>query len=405
MILYCWKIKKLSAKIAFKEGMNMKPTLHVLSLSRRAGLEVMFLNFIKYMKKVNPEYIKFQYVLAINISDYFKTELKSLGVKIFEYQKYNKFDLPIKVGMKIIKTYDIEVIYGQNFVGNTIACLLGCFNKNIKVICHEHGTAWNAKWILALITYFWTRKADIIICNSKAAAFLLNRRFNVNSQKLKVIYNGVPIRPKIKANNDYKKLLFVGRLDTVKSPHTLIYMMKEIVKRDREIKLDILGDGKYLNELINLTDQLQLNSNIKFYGNVKNVDEFMAKSTLLILPSLRETLGNVIIEAAFQGKPAIASKIDGIPEVIVDGVTGVLIKPEEKLYKKTPVYKVVDLEKQRLVKPLSPSPLKLADAVMRLIKDPDKVNIMGEMAYRRVIQKFSMDKYYCKIINVLYNHF
>src|SRR5699024_5566622 len=334
----------------------MKRTLHIMSLSRRAGLEVMFLNYLKYMKETNPEYIDHQYILVINISDYFKRELNKIGVRVYESKKRNKLDRsPIKLGRKIIKENNIDILYGQNFIGNTIASILSLNNRKLKVVCHEHGTSWSVKGVTSFLTFFWVNKADVIICNSKAAAILMRKRFKVNEDKLKVIYNGVNKGTKENLEKSKKELLFVGRLDVVKSPHTLLYMMSDLVKRDDEIVLEILKEGPYEDELKKMTRDLNLSSNVTFRGNVENVNEYMAKATLLILPSIREALGNVIIEAAFQETPTIATRVDGIPEVIKNGETGILITPKDKIYNHPPVQQVVNIETEQLQKPLSPS--------------------------------------------------
>lgn len=177
----------------------MKKTLHIMSLSRNAGLEIMFLNYLKYMKQKNPEYISFQYVLGLNISDYFKKELNKLGVNVYNCKKTSKFDIsPIKLANQIIKKENIEIIYGQNFIGNVIASFIKIRHKELKLICHEHGTSWNVKNVTSLLTKLWISKADIIIGNSKAAGILLKNRFKAPENKIKIIYNGVPKQDLIK---------------------------------------------------------------------------------------------------------------------------------------------------------------------------------------------------------------
>jgi len=380
----------------------MKHILHIMSLSRRAGLEVMFLNYLKFMKKNNPEIISYQHVLGINMSNYFRKELIRLGVNVYECKKQGKLDIsPIKLANQIIKQKDIKIIYGQNFIGNTIASILSIKYRNARIVCHEHGTSWNTKGFTYFITRLWIKKSDVIICNSKAAAILLKKRFMANEGKLKIIYNGVPKRPKKNIHKEKKKLLFVGRLDIVKSPHTVIYMMSDLVKRDDSITLEVLGEGKYESELKELTKKLNLSKNIIFRGNVEDVDSYMANATLLILPSMREPLGNVTIEAAFQETPTVATKVDGIPEVIKNNETGVLIEPKEKLYNHLPVKKVVNIETEKLQRPLSPSSKELADVVYKLLMNEEKVKKMGKNACNYVTKKFSMEKYYENLTKVI----
>lgn len=91
-------------------------------------------------------------------------------------------------------------------------------------------------------------------------------------------------------------------------------MMSYLIKKDPYIDLIILGEGPCEQSLQDLSIKLNLDSNIHFKGNVNNVNEYMASSMLLILPSMREALGNVTIEAAFQETPTIGTNIDGFPK-------------------------------------------------------------------------------------------
>lgn len=383
----------------------MKNTLHILTLSRRAGLEVMFLNYLKHMKLQNPEFLTSQFVFTTSTLEYFKHELDNLGVRVFVINNLQNSALTIlKALNKLIKRENIEVLYGQNYFGNILAAAGGFMNPKLKVICHEHGSSWHVSGIKQLIlTRIFLRRANSVICNSNAAQTLLKKRFKASSKKLTVVANGVPFKYDLDMTKDKRRILFAGRLDYVKSPHTLIYMLKEIQNRNFIIHLDILGDGILQEELEILADELDVKDSVCFHGNVNNVNEFMAKSYLLILPSIREALGNVIIEAAFQKTPTIATNIDGIPEVIIDGKTGILIKPTVAVRNKAKVKFVVDPLTQNLKSPLELSPSVLADEVIKLLQDQEKCRQLGEKAQIHVKKNFTKGNYYKNIIKIINN--
>ena len=76
------------------------------------------------------------------------------------------------------------------------------------------------------------------------------------------------------------------------------------------------------------------NSKSKENSNIfknKNFYDFLSKIDILVVPSIREPFGNVIVEAGFSGKAVIASKIDGIPEIILNEKFGYLIKPNDPI--------------------------------------------------------------------------
>ena len=88
------------------------------------------------------------------------------------------------------------------------------------------------------------------------------------------------------------------------------------------------GDGHLENSLKKLSKN---NNKVKFVGNVINPFDFIKKLDILVVPSIREPLGIVNIEAGFCKIPVIATKVDGIPEVVLDNYSGVLINPTKKI--------------------------------------------------------------------------
>ena len=100
------------------------------------------------------------------------------------------------------------------------------------------------------------------------------------------------------------------------------------ILRNKNIDFLIGGDGHLENALKKLSKN---NNKVKFVGNVLNPFDFIKKLDILVVPSIREPLGIVNIEAGFCKIPVIATKIDGIPEVVHNNYSGVLINPTKKL--------------------------------------------------------------------------
>jgi glycosyltransferase involved in cell wall biosynthesis len=126
----------------------------------------------------------------------------------------------------------------------------------------------------------------------------------------------------------------------------------------------------------------------------------MSEMDLLVHPAIRESLGNVLIEAGLARVPVIASNVDGIPEVVVNGETGLLIDctlPAEHSIRApgaSPLPKVVvDGRTRRLRPPLGPRPEELADAIVRLLRDSQLRRQMGKQARERMKRLFSIDRY------------
>ncbi|OYT65786.1 hypothetical protein B6U74_02590 [Candidatus Bathyarchaeota archaeon ex4484_205] len=121
--------------------------------------------------------------------------------------------------------------------------------------------------------------------------------------------------------------LYLGRLTLDKGIHHLIRAFK-IALSKIDACLLIGGKGPYFEKLVNLTNNLKIEKNVKFLGYVKEEDKpkLMKLSKAVILPSKADTLGIVLLEAMASGSIAIGANKGGIPEVIRDGETGFLFE-------------------------------------------------------------------------------
>ncbi|HNO09969.1 MAG TPA: glycosyltransferase, partial [bacterium] len=131
-------------------------------------------------------------------------------------------------------------------------------------------------------------------------------------------------------------LLTVGRLVKAKGHDVVIRALPEIQKRVPNILYVIAGEGVEKEQLINLVESLSLKNSVHFTGYITptGLEELYAISDLFVLagrwtPTFVEGFGLVLVEAAIRGKPVIGARIGGIPEAIEDGVSGIVIEPED----------------------------------------------------------------------------
>jgi glycosyltransferase involved in cell wall biosynthesis len=149
--------------------------------------------------------------------------------------------------------------------------------------------------------------------------------------KIQLIYNAqLPLDIEIKQDRRHNlgdtpiKLLFVGRLSRVKGVDILIKSLSGI---DKKIwKLSIVGDGFERISLEKLVKEKDLLQNVTFCGYQKEVKNFYVEHDILIVPSLKEPFGRVVIEAMQFAIPVIASNVDGPSEIIKDGEDGILFE-------------------------------------------------------------------------------
>jgi glycosyltransferase involved in cell wall biosynthesis len=137
------------------------------------------------------------------------------------------------------------------------------------------------------------------------------------------------------------------------------------------------GDEEYYEKLMNLVRAKDLNEVVTFAGFQPNVLEYMADFDVVVLPSILEGFGIVLLEGMAMGKPVVASRVGGIPEAVEDGVTGILVPPAHSR--------------------------KLAEALVILLENSMLRQSMGEAGRKRVETLFSLERT-IKAIESSYNN-
>lgn len=128
-----------------------------------------------------------------------------------------------------------------------------------------------------------------------------------------------------------KYILTVAILSPIKSIETLIEAFSKIHSQFRDFKFIIVGDGPSKPGLQLAVDNLQLTTKVVFTGRLsqERVRDIMKDCWVFVLPSLSEGFGRVVIEAMALGKPVVATRVGGLPELVRDGENGFLVEPKD----------------------------------------------------------------------------
>lgn len=159
------------------------------------------------------------------------------------------------------------------------------------------------------------------------------------------IYNGVeigrlrPVRPRaevremVQVSSGEALIGTVGRLSPVKGQVHLLKAMRRLLDQGRKVRLVFVGDGPLRQHLEEVARKLQIVGNVSFLGQRDDTYDLMQAMDVLVLPSLSEGIPLVVLEAMVIGVPVLASRVGGIPEIIEEGTTGMLIEArnEEEL--------------------------------------------------------------------------
>lgn len=131
------------------------------------------------------------------------------------------------------------------------------------------------------------------------------------------------------AEPEEKILLTIAALHPRKGLKYLLQAMQKIIEQKNSTKLVVIGEGPEKKDLEKLAEKLKINGNVKFLGHQESIPRMLKSSDLFVLPSLKEAFGLVLLEAMAAQLPIIATNVGGIPEIIDDRKTGILVEPKD----------------------------------------------------------------------------
>lgn len=156
------------------------------------------------------------------------------------------------------------------------------------------------------------------------------RMFKLKKERLSVIYNYVECPISDHYNVESKRIITIGRLTSEKGMDLLIEVANIVLKAHSEWHWDVYGNGPMMPVLLEKVKALGMEGQLHFLGNVDNAAQHMSKYAVYVLPSYREGLPLVLIEALRNRLPMVSFDIDTGPrDIIEENKTGFLIKPYE----------------------------------------------------------------------------
>ena len=251
---------------------------------------------------------------------------------------------------KVLIEEKIDIVHIMLPTFSSLVAIKSAKSLGIPIVAHSHAQPediFGEKFlILKKINNLFYRymawiysNADIVICPSKFSQRDLLKR--TSSLKTKIISNGINlskfkrVNPKkfVKKYNipeDYKRLVFVGRLHPIKKVDTLIKAVPYILKEYENIHVVIVGPGYMKKSLEKMSKTLKISKNITFCGRVSEEELIMAYSTcdIFVLPSLGELEGMAVLEAMSCKNPILVANSKLSASVDFVKGNGFLFKPE-----------------------------------------------------------------------------
>jgi lipopolysaccharide heptosyltransferase II len=307
-------------------------------------------------------------------------DLTSAGVVHYALPVHKKSPLAvwrsIRSLTKIVRAENVDIIHARSRVPALVAFFVSR-RTHVPFITTCHG--FYSKHLLSRIMGW----GKIVIAASHIIGKRMRDDFGVPHQKIRMIHRGVNLSEfQFHAASPEKKnqivVGLIGRITPIKGHPLFLKAMARVTRVFPNVKIQIIGDApkpQYKEELLMLTRRLGLSHCVEFLGTRYDIPALLSKMGVLVVPSVgEEAFGRVAIEAGACGVPVVATRIGGLVDIIEDGKDGLLVPADD--------------------------PRLLAEAVIRLLKNPDLAAGLAASLRKKVEKEFSLDLMFEKTLEV-----
>jgi len=264
------------------------------------------------------------------------------GIKTFDNVRFRRGFRPasiwrdIKAIRNLIRKEKYDIVHTHGSQDSWAAALARHWLKNRPVMLRTKHNIFPIRDHLAN-RWLYTAATDELVCISHAILEYCAQKPYLKESRLHLIHSAVNT---LKYGNGKKGKLkkelglegryiagIMGRLRPEKGHRLLFDALFEIKEKIPDLNLLVVGTGSLYQELKEYSGSLKMEDRIIFLGFREDIPDVLASLDLFIMPSLSEGLGTAALEAAAAGLPIIASKVGGLPDIVENGKTGILVPP------------------------------------------------------------------------------
>ncbi len=301
--------------------------VHIIPNLALAGAETMCGMLSVELKKLGVD------VSVVSLYDYHSAiteRLDEAGVPVYYLGKKRGPDP--RIVWKLIRLFrelKPDVVHTHLYV--TPYAIPAAVLAQVKVRIHTvHSTAQNESDKVKKFNYLFFRFANVIpVAISRAVQHTISQVYNINVNRIPVILNGVDLDRCINKVSyevgEKLRFIHVGRFTEAKNHIMLVNAFSLVHKEKPKTELYFVGEGELEESVRECVRGLKLSEAVTFCGATDNVFPFLNQADVFVFPSKWEGLGIALAEAMASGLPAIATSVDGIPDLITDGVDGFLV--------------------------------------------------------------------------------
>ena len=278
--------------------------------------------------------------------------------------------------IRLIQKEHVKLIHAHEFdaiVHGTLAAAIA----GIPIVATVHGKNYYWQKGVRRVAYRLVSRYARMVAVSRDLKNFLTESTGVLPARLRVVYNGtdsfpdigpdeqIELRHEIGLNGEDQVVGAVGSLYPVKGHRHLIDAVPASIQACPRTKFIIIGRGDQETQLKNQAKELGIDRYVHFLGLRQDIPRLLSIMDVFVLPSLSEGLSVATLEAMASGKPVVATRVGGNPELVVEGETGFLVPSEDNRA--------------------------LAEGIVTLLLDSARARSMGRKGQERVQQLFRMD--------------
>ena len=252
-----------------------------------------------------------------------------------KYDPRTLFDL-----VKIIRRENADILHCHGYGSTTFGRVAGLITRT-PVVVHEHmidNTIPSHQVLIDKVLSPLTAKA--IAVAGAVKTFMTTKR-GIPADKIEVIYNGLPLeyckkfseeeKADIRYNLDLADttdpiITIVGRLDPIKGHEVLISALSKLTNSNLLYTCLIVGDGELMPSLRKLTKDLGVSEHVRFLGFRNDISEILSITDIMVISSYSEGCPLTLLEGMAAGKAIVSTAVGGIPEMLEDGETAIMIE-------------------------------------------------------------------------------
>lgn len=304
-----------------------------------------------------------------------RVDLEEVGVKVLRLRRDSRQKVwgwgPL---LRELREQPVDVLHAHMFGSNVWAALLGTLARTPVIVAHEHTWSFEGRPLRRLLDReLIARRSDAFIAVSTEDRRRMIEIERIPPDDVIFIPNGIPTPPEPKGNDvraelgidpDAPLIGSVGVLRAQKRYDVLLHALVELRPRLPGVRAVIVGGGEGEAGLLELIDRLDLGETVILAGHREDVPDVLAALDVAVNCSDFEGSPLAIMEYMEAGLAIAATRVGGVPDLIEDGVNGLLIEPGR--------------------------PQALAAAIEELLGDPERSAEMGRISRRRRREDFSL---------------